>query len=296
MKMAQAEVERLHRLLGTAVVTAEPVLGRGYAPNRRWIVQLANDRSVFLKQASDENTAAWLRSEYAIYQSLRGNFLPELLGWDDQGEWPMLVLEDLSQAAWPPPWTPGSVEAVLRTLDDLHRHPLVPWLDRISTTQYVQDGWLEIARRPEPFLSLGLCSAAWLDRALPVLLHVASNDDLYGDAVLHLDVRSDNLCLRGNRAILFDWNHSATGNPELDIAFWLPSLCAEGGPEPEFVTKLSPGMVSLVSGFFASRAGLPIIPTAPGVRAIQRVQLETALPWAARVLDLPNPDGRLEDR
>jgi len=41
------------------------------------------------------------------------------------------------------------------------------------------------------------------------------------------------------------------------------------------------------AGFFAARAGLPEISDAPQVRTVQRQQLETALPWAARALDLP---------
>ena len=52
------------------------------------------------------------------------------------------------------------------------------------------------------------------------------------------------------------------------------------------------GVVALVAGFFASRAGLPIIPEAPRLREVQRVQLEAALPWAAWALGLSAPDGR----
>jgi hypothetical protein len=44
-----------------------------------------------------------------------------------------------------------------------------------------------------------------------------------------------------------------------------------------------------MSGFFAARAGLPPIPTAPHVREVQLAQLRTALPWAARALGLPPP-------
>jgi hypothetical protein len=43
----------------------------------------------------------------------------------------------------------------------------------------------------------------------------------------------------------------------------------------------------LVSGYFAARAGLPTIPSAPRVRDIQRAQLGKALPWAVRALRLP---------
>ena len=49
----------------------------------------------------------------------------------------------------------------------------------------------------------------------------------------------------------------------------------------------APEVAALVSGFFASRAGLPIIPDAPFVRRVQREQLSTALPWVQRALGLP---------
>ena len=45
----------------------------------------------------------WFRREFRTYQSLRRPFLPELLGFSDDGEVPALALEDLSGAQWPPP-------------------------------------------------------------------------------------------------------------------------------------------------------------------------------------------------
>ena len=50
-------------------------------------------------------------------------------------------------------------------------------------------------------------------------------------------------------------------------------------------------LAAVISGYFAQRAGLPKIPTAPRVRQVQRKQLGTALPWAARALGLPPLDG-----
>ena len=44
-----------------------------------------------------------------------------------------------------------------------------------------------------------------------------------------------------------------------------------------------------MSGFFASKAGLP--GAAARLRALQLRQLRAALPWAALELDLPPPDG-----
>jgi hypothetical protein len=89
--------------------------------------------------------------------------------------------------------------------------------------------------------------------------------------------------------VILDWNHACRANPEFDLAFWLPSLHAEGGPPPEEVLPDAPGLAALVAGFFCARAGLPPIEDALHVRPLQRMQSRTALPWAARALGLPPP-------
>ena len=289
MDLALVDEERIARAVGSRPVTAELITGRGYSNNRRMVVELANGTTVFVKQAVDGPTAQWLRAEYSNYRQLRGSFLPDLLGWADDGEFPLLALEDLSASSWPPPWRPGQVESVLETLAEVAAHPLPAGLRPVRETDTMTGGWPEVARGPEPLLSLGMCSPQWLERALPVLLDTADPSLLNGDSLLHLDVRSDNLCFRNGRAVLFDWNYAAIANSEFDIAFWLPSLAAEGGPVPEKVATITPGIAALVAGFFACRAGLPVIPQAPFVRDVQQRQLAVALPWAARVLDLPAP-------
>jgi hypothetical protein len=285
---------RIRALLGSPVREAVPV-ARGYTNNLRWVVTLEDGRTAFAKQAVDEPTRAWLRGEHWMYTRLEGSWVPRLLGWDD-GDEPLLVLEDLSECAWPPPWTATRVKSVRVALGEIAGHPPPPGLPRLVDSDVAVGGWPEVAREPAPFLGLNLCSARWLSFALKPLLEAADPHLLDGDALCHNDVRSDNLCFRpgggDEPVVLVDWNHAAVGNAGFDLAFWLPSLRAEGGPPPQEVADIDPGMVALVAGFFASRAGLPIIPVAPRVREIQRVQLEIALPWAAAALGLPAPDGQ----
>jgi aminoglycoside phosphotransferase (APT) family kinase protein len=143
-----------------------------------------------------------------------------------------------------------------------------------------------VATDPEPLLSTGLCSREWLEASLPALAAASAACELGGDAFLHFDVRSDNLCFVGERVVLVDWNLAMVGNPLMDAVAWLPSLRLEGGPEPWKIVADSGGLAALIAGFFASRAGLPPPETAPTVREFQRRQAEVALPWAARELGL----------
>ena len=263
-----------------------PVASR-YALGDRWLIRLDDARTVFAKRAIDEATAEWLRLEHRTYSALRAPFMPELLGWED-AERPLLVLEDLSAAHWPPPWTRDSVDAVLRTLGELAITPPPDGLSRLADDP--SWSWRDVARDPDPFLGLGFCSASWLDRALPALLSASDPSLLDGEGLLHGDMRSDNLCIRDGQAVLVDWNWACVGNAAVDVAFWLPSLMLEGGPEPDEIVRAYPGAAALapiVAGFFAANAGLPPPAGAPTVRAFQLAQLEVALPWAVRVLELP---------
>lgn len=286
--------ERVAAALGRQPVRLVPVAGRGYTQAARLLVELEDGSRAFVKLARDELTAGWLRAEHRVYAHVRGSFLPRLLGWHDDGERPALALEDLSHGHWPPPWPEGSVDAVCRALEELHAVRPLPGLPRLAQIEWlVSRGWSEVAADPDPFLSLGLCSEAWLGRNLSALREAEERAPFDGEALLHMDVRSDNVCLKDGCALLVDWNLACVGNPDADLAAWLPSLRAEGGPEP---WELLPGQGELaawVAGYFAARAGLPPPATAdPSVRALQRAQLEVALSWAVRELGLPPLDSR----
>lgn len=165
-----------------------------------------------------------------------------------------------------------STSARLRTFGELHGN--------------LGDGWQQVAQEPAPFLALQLAIAVWLERALPLLVQAGAQVRIDGNELIHLDVRSDNLCRTSRGVVLIDWNHACLGNGAVDTGFWLPSLEAEGGPPPEDTLPNRPEIAAYVSGFFAARAGLPPVRDAPSVRAVQLQQLKPALLWAARELAL----------
>lgn len=281
--------ERVTQLLGERPQAWRLVEG-GYTPAKRWRVRTASG-SCFVKVATNNATARMLRGELLSYEKLSGDFMPTFIAGEDHPTAPILAIEDLSHAAWPPPWTPEGIERVLAAIEALHQSKAtLPPFDGLHGDCDAQ--WQSVADAPEPFLGLGIASARWLEAALPALIEAEASCSLAGDAVCHFDIRSDNLCWTERGAVLVDWSGTCLSNPTLDLGFWLPSLAYErGGVLPETILPHEPEVAAWVSGFMACRAGLPTIPSAPRVRLVQCAQLSTALPWAMRALSLPPLDG-----
>jgi Ser/Thr protein kinase RdoA (MazF antagonist) len=152
---------------------------------------------------------------------------------------------------------------------------------------FAGDSWTRVAEDPTPFLSLKLCTPAWLERALPTLLDATAATPFAGTELVHVDVRSDNLCISDGRALLIDWNQACVGNAAFDPAVLCPSMRAEGGAARD--VSGTGAFAAWISGF-AARAALPPPPTAPSVRPLQLAQLREALPWTVQVLGLPPLD------
>lgn len=278
---------RAGSVLGSAIVEWRRI-DRGYTPADRRVVTTADGRRAFVKTATSDDTAGWLEVERRVYARVTGSFLPHCLGYV-AGARPTLVLEDLSDAHWPPPWGPGHLPALRSALARKSVASPPAGLPRLVQGDPIVEGWTRVATDPRPFLSLGVASARWLERSLPSLIEASASAPLAGDALLHFDVRSDNVCFAGDRAILVDWNHAAIGDPRVELCFFAPSLAYEGGPAPEELLPAEPGLAAVCAGYFAGAAGLP--PPVPGskVRELQRRQLGVALPWAVRALGLESP-------
>jgi thiamine kinase-like enzyme len=253
--------------------------------NERFSVLLDDGRRVFVKAAQAEHTAAWLRREHEIYAHLGGSFIPRLEVFEDDPVYPVLILEDLSDADWSVRWDEERVAVVRAALAELRTKEPPPNTRSVRETFPDFFGrWRAVQQDPEPFLSTGIRSREWLQRALPVLSAAADAARVDGAGILHLDVRSDNICFREGKAILVDWNWCATGNADVDVAAWLPSLAMEGGPQPWEVLPRAGELAAWLAGIWASLVGRPPPVTAPTVREMQRRQLDVALAWWEREL------------
>src|SRR5919106_1382889 len=213
------DIDRMTRALGW-----RPTSFRLAAANRqssataaRWVVG-DGGRSAFVKVGATALTADWIRREHLNYQTIAGWFMPQMLGFDDDGERPVLGIEDLSTASWPPPWSTPWVAAVHDVFAAIHATAIPTHLATAADRWEGSADWQTIELDPGPFLALELCSRDWLADALPTLRAAAETAPIAGDALIHGDMRSDNMCFRAGQAIVIDWNHAQVANPEFDVA------------------------------------------------------------------------------
>jgi SAM-dependent methyltransferase len=290
MRPPEDLLARVEVLVGSRPVAWAPATG-GYSVAERWSLDLADGRRVFAKMATKDFLAGFLRDEHRKMSMFDADFRCAVLAWED-GDQPMLVLEDLRDARWPPPWEPGDVERVHATLERIWSTPAHDLPDASRYRAMFGSGWEAVAADPAGFLSLGVASAQWLDDCLPALRDAARAAVFEGDDFLHMDVRSDNLCFARDRVVFVDWNWAVRGPRELDLGCSLPALRLEGGPYPTEVASGLGGYAAGISAFFAAQAHQPAPEGAPTVRRFQLRQLRIALPWACRELGLPLPDVR----
>lgn len=247
---------------------------------RLWRGLFPDGSSLILKEGPDPA----LRTEIAVYEAVRGSFLPRLVAAD--AAMGFLALEDLSEFVRPPPWTGGQLERVLDALQALAEVEPPPQLPP-ARRRAVTEGWARVAADPAPLLRLFMCTERWLHGALPTLLAAEREAEVDGDALLHMNPRAQNLLIGPDRAVLLDWRWAAVGNPLLDRAMLASSVAQDRGPPPEDLVGHQPAIAAAMAGFFASEAGR--LDGHPTVRAFQFDQLTACLPWASRALGLPDP-------
>jgi hypothetical protein len=275
--------------LGEQVTLWAPVSG-GYSAAGLWVIETTVGRRLFVKAATTDLTARFLRDEMVVYGAVQAAYLPEVEAWVDDGHRPLLILEDLSDSFWPPPWTDEDVRRVWGTCEAIAATAPPPGLTRTASMSGLGDVyWPAIADDPRCVVALGVAPSAWLADVLPALVAAEAGANLSGSSLVHADIRSDNVCVRP-RVRVVDWNWAFAGNPALDLVGWLPSLHLEGGPAPWELMSGEPGLVTRLAGYWLHYATKPVPDEVRGnIREFQRAQGAVALEWAARELDLPRP-------
>jgi hypothetical protein len=309
---------QVEETLGSSVTRANRVWG-GYSPSATFRLFLGDGRRVICKGVPATPNEVMRRAitvEERVYSEL-GSFLgrwaPAFFGSIHFEDWRVLLIEDVGPAQVPP-WTRAHAEAALRDYAAFHASTLgrtgVPEWVRHDRHHRFAATWRRLADTPNGLeqaagLAVGQEQQAltWLTAHLAVLRDTADSLQAIGPphSVLHFDTRSDNLRIQpGGRLRLFDWPYTCLAPPELDMATFVQSITAEGGPRPEecvtWYAEVLPvradavrASAAAMAGYFITQAWQPPIPGLPRVRSIQRRQVRSSLAWTARLLDLLAP-------
>lgn len=309
--------DRVGVLLGAPVVHSVRSYG-GYAPSATFRLLLADGRRAFFKGSyplpADSGVRWSIGPEERAYRRLERYirpWAPAFLGSFREGDWHAMLMEDVVGESVIP-WTPGKARRASRSYAVFHTGTyakrLPAWLSRTQHREFAVF-WSSISRSSDRVVALaGLARSRraeaerWVRRALPELVRGERRLVRAGEpfALLHFDTRSDNIRLQRELLRIFDWPFASVGPPEFDLAAFAQSIASEGGPEPErlveWYAEVLPvrvsaliGSIAAISGYFAERAPQPSPLGLPRLRSVQRRQLKASLPWAARVLDLPEP-------
>ena len=279
------DLELLAQALGHGPTTWDLVDTSGYTRSRSWRVSTP-DGVVFAKEADDEGSLLMLRREALVYSSVSGPFIPALVGFADVGERAVLAIEYLPGALWPPPY-PEDVTPLFAALE--LAASAEPPLE-LPAHGPRRSCWERVARDPEPFLALGLCSREWFALSVETLIAAEEQAPFEGDDLVHNDIYSGNVCFRGGCAVLVDWGAAVRGSRWIDVAQATLSVRVEGGVVPLFDFPHEAGLAAARTGELAVEAPAPLPAWAePGstLREDMVGDLRHALRWAVEVLGLP---------
>lgn len=289
------------QVLGGTVVTAVSQPG-GFSPGSADRVVTASGRRAFVKAASPEqnpDTPGLHRREAEVLRTLTGvPEVPQLIDNYDDGDWVVLVVEDVEGRHPHLPWTHDEVERTLGALTGLSTvaAPAAwPALEGELVGEF--GGWRRVMDDPVPQTAAvaearlsrttekGVGLDAWLHRVAPGLhaLAQATVPRLAGCAVSHTDLRADNLLVEPDGTVrIVDWPWAARGaawfdavgllvnvrwSGDLDVRPHLSAIHALGAGEQDVL-----GALAGLGGFLVDASRQPPPPGLPTLRDFQAAQ------------------------
>jgi len=294
--------------LGSSVVTADSQTG-GFSPGVAARVQLADGSRAFVKAASpalNEHTPAMYRREAEVAAALPAGLpVSRLRGTIDDGEWIVLIFDDVDGRMPALPWQQPELERVLGALTVLAGRLTPSPLPAPAVAEYLAEdfgAWRRLAAGGPDATAIagpgGVRLPDWAARHLAGLADLESQwtDKAAGETLLHIDLRADNLLLTDDGGVVVvDWAQPAVG------ARWIGTVCFAinpalfGGHDPEQLVvehpvagKADPAAVDAllcgVLGYFVWMSRQPAPYGLPTVRRFQRAQEQVVLDWLGRRL------------
>jgi hypothetical protein len=286
----------LEEQLGATVVHTSNEAA-GYSPSFAARCRLADGRRVFVKAVSaDQNdrSPVMLRHEIHVTRGLpSGVPAPRLVHAFDDRHWVAAVFDEIDGRAPHEPWGTAELAAVLAAVDRL-----APVLDPcpVAGVGPIEDtfgrqlqAWRTLAGAPRVPAWLDVWSAANLDRLAGIEAGWA--DAARGDALVHFDIRADNVLIGSGDEVWFvDWANATRAASWVDTVLMLPSVALQSGPDPPTALGMTSvprradadavtAFVVAIAGYFTYNGSLPPPPGLPMLRAFQAAQGEVARAW-----------------
>ncbi|MFF9494361.1 phosphotransferase [Streptomyces flaveolus] len=276
--------------LGSPVENAVTQAG-GFSPGVAARVRLVDGRRVFVKAAGPEpnpDTPDLHRAEARITAALPVTApVPALLM--------ALDLEDVDGKMPAQPWQPDELQRVLAATTELSVL-LDPSPIEVATVadRFGEEfqGWRQLAAAFTEGVEDLAWLGSWAQRNLGRLAdrEAAWSTAAAGSALIHGDLRADNVLLTDDCVIFIDWPWAAVGASWFDIVLMGPSVIMQDTPDamrfldqhlcaraadPDDVTSV---LIAL-TGYFLRQSMQTPPPGLPTVRGFQRAQGEAALDW-----------------
>lgn len=278
----------VEELTGSPVLSAESQAG-GFSPGTADRVVTASGDRFFVKAVSpaqNPRSAEMARAELHIASALPAAApVPRLLGTFDDGDWVVLVFEDIDGRHPRTPWVENEAETAVRALgqlaDALTPAPAKDAPAAADLLRHDLSGWRRIVADPPADLD------PWLAAHLDDLLAAAERAQaaLTGDTLAHCDIRADNMLLRPDGSVVFvDWPSGCIGPAWLDRALLAMNVLVYGGDGDRILAELADpaaaaDLIVAFTGYLLDSGRQPAPPGLPTVRAFQRFQGDALLPW-----------------
>ncbi len=292
-------------ILGSPVVDAVSQPG-GFSPGSADIVTCADGRRAFVKTATSDvnpDVVPIHRSE-AVKAAVLPPVVPapEFLGSADGDGWTVLAFELVEGRHPDARWRDDDLRAVLDALAATARAPLSAEARAVippirTGLQPLAGSWEKLLAEPDPLVvplteadGVTLADVEDVEWAVRHAARWAALADrgvelASGDALVHFDVRADNVLLTpAGEAVLIDWPWALRGAPWVDAVMLLvdvrygdPGFDARAAMASHEAFEgvdaaTTAAIVAIITGFLLEKGRQPDPPGLPTLRRFQRLQ------------------------
>jgi len=299
----------IEKRLGMRVVEAVSQRG-GFSPGLA--VRVAGDGGgrAFVKAISHRHPASvpFYRREAWVAERLpRALATPALLFCDEYDGWIVLAFEDVEGRPPALPWRTREVALILDAIDRMSEVgdpcPVSGMEAWGGDDPGAWPGWRLVAGTPAvdrlaPHVAGRLDALVELEARYPVAAR--------GSALVHADLRVDNILIAPDGVRFVDWACAARAAPWLDAMYFCLNAAVHGLDDPDRVFRghrLASGvpsealqvLLAAVAGRMVHLSGLPAIAGLPALRDFQALVAASAWKWLSAVSRWPGPPRMWRD-